>query len=419
MNVETFEPENDIDYAFGIRVDKEGREVRSIGEVLNEVQQKANQEKGPAMAKKKEEGVEEVVGELVEDQQPEAVAPVVSMQRMTPVSGFTNFDAAIAKSEVLARQKITKEIVEQVMIQDVHYGVIPGTGKKPTMLKAGAETILQTFSVAAVPKIEELSQGDYIRYRVTCEGRHIGSGLVVGAGIGECSSMEEKYRWRKAYGNEYDEAPATERRVKKYKNFSAKQVLQNPFEVANTILKQAKKRALVDLALTVGACSDMFTQDIEEMRQYVSDQQENLEEAQGKSGGRVPEAEKAKISRPRKKEKAREEGEPAGERPAFEGYPEKPEVDGTTVYPEGFNHKKVYTIETCPANAPRITREAAKALFGAAKSAGVENYKERVTGDIESLIGFTKLSEIPVGATYERLLAYFKNGAKKVEKKPK
>ena len=39
---------------------------------------------------------------------------------------------------------------------------------------------------------------------------------------------------------------------------------QDPYTLANTVLKMARKRALVDAALTVGSLSDIFTQDLED-----------------------------------------------------------------------------------------------------------------------------------------------------------
>ena len=39
----------------------------------------------------------------------------------------------------------------------------------------------------------------------------------------------------------------------------------DPYSIANTILKMAKKRAYVDAALSVASLSDIFTQDLEDM----------------------------------------------------------------------------------------------------------------------------------------------------------
>src|SRR5690606_22905756 len=48
-----------------------------------------------------------------------------------------------------------------------------------------------------------------------------------------------------------------------------KQVRTNPADVANTILKMAKKRAQVDAVITATAASDIFTQDIEDLPEEV------------------------------------------------------------------------------------------------------------------------------------------------------
>jgi peroxiredoxin family protein len=100
------------------------------------------------------------------------------------------------------------------------------------------------------------------------------SGQFVGAGVGECSSQEDKYAWRAALcDDEYDDTPENRRRVKysKYqgKVEKKKQVRTNPADVANTILKMAKKRAQVDAVITCTAASDIFTQDIEDLPEEV------------------------------------------------------------------------------------------------------------------------------------------------------
>ena len=104
------------------------------------------------------------------------------------------------------------------------------------------------------------------------------SGAFLGAGIGECSSSEEKYAWRRAIcDEEFDETPENRRRVKfsKYqgKIEKTKQIRTNPADVSNTVLKMAKKRGLVDAVLTVTAASDLFTQDIEDLPEELRETQ--------------------------------------------------------------------------------------------------------------------------------------------------
>ena len=168
------------------------------------------------------------------------------------------------KDQVISQVRQIQEIKEAVMKQDVHYGVIPGC-KQPTLYKQGAEKLAFTFRLAVDPQIEDLSTSDAIRYRVKTRITHAPTEMFVGSGIGECSSDEEKYRWRKASKKEWEETNEDRRRVKHYASYSADQVRTNPADVANTILKMAKKRSLVDGILTVTAAGDIFAQDLEDL----------------------------------------------------------------------------------------------------------------------------------------------------------
>jgi hypothetical protein len=161
-----------------------------------------------------------------------------------------------------------QEVMKAVMKDGVHYGIIPGTDK-PTLYKAGAEVALVTFRVAALVKSTEDigTPGEEVRYRVVMQGAHQITGDVLGEGAGECSSNEEKYKWRRpVHENEYNAADPERRREKFTKKGEVwKQVRTEPADVANTILKMAVKRALVAMTLVVTAASDVFTQDIEDV----------------------------------------------------------------------------------------------------------------------------------------------------------
>ncbi len=172
---------------------------------------------------------------------------------------------ADAKANIQAIQKI----LDGVMIPGTHYGVITGCGKKTVLLKPGAEKILSTFQIGTEPKTEDLSDGYEFRYRITVKGFHIPTGNVIGYGVGECSTIEKKYAWRAAVcDEEYEDTPENRRQIH-YKSWNGKtekvkQVRQNPADIANTVLKMAKKRAMIDLCLTATACSDIFEQDLDE-----------------------------------------------------------------------------------------------------------------------------------------------------------
>lgn len=126
--------------------------------------------------------------------------------------------------------------IDTVLIAGVDYGIIPNC-KKPTLLKSGAEKILNYLGlivrVEVVNRIEEYNTG-FFAYETKVFLIDY-NGVVRGEGIGIVNSREGKY------------------------------AKTNGFAVQNTILKMAKKRALVDATLNVGNLSARFTQDVEDM----------------------------------------------------------------------------------------------------------------------------------------------------------
>jgi len=202
----------------------------------------------------------------------------------------------LTAKEIKAQVNLIQQVMEAVMKDGVHYGKIPGCGDKPTLLKPGAEKIMATFRLAADPVVEDLSTPDVIRYRVTVKLLSRG-GIFVGAGIGECSSEEEKYHWKKAVCEEEFEATTEDRRREKWfkgyqggKNYQVKQIMTNKADVANTVLKMAKKRGLVDAVLTATAASDIFNQDLEDLPPEVVEGLVEQSPANGKSAVEMPKA---------------------------------------------------------------------------------------------------------------------------------
>ena len=177
-------------------------------------------------------------------------------------------DAATA-NEIRAQVNRIQEVMQAVMKSGIHFGVIPGAGDKPTLFKPGAEKIFATFRIAVDPVVEsETRLPDEYSVRIkavaTCNGRELGSAM------GEASSNEEKYRWRKALcQEEYDEATEDMRRMA-FKRYQGKinrvpQLRVHVADISNTILKMAVKRAEVALCLQVTGASDVFAQDIEDL----------------------------------------------------------------------------------------------------------------------------------------------------------
>jgi len=186
--------------------------------------------------------------------------------------------------EVKAQVHLIQEVMKAVMQDGQHYGKIPGAGDKPTLLKPGAEKIMATFRLSVDPEVEDLSKEDQIRYRIKCK-LVWPSGRYAGAGVGEASTDEEKYKWRAIISEaEWNNTPENLKRVKYRRDGEVKQIRTNPADIANTVLKMAKKRALVDAVLTVTAASDIFTQDLEDMPEELIQKKPPLKEPEKKNG---------------------------------------------------------------------------------------------------------------------------------------
>ncbi len=182
-----------------------------------------------------------------------------------PRSGIAPSTGRLTAADVVAHAMVVQEVMAAVMKPEIHYGKIPGTDK-PTLFQPGADKLCMTFRIAPEYVIEDLSTADSVRYRVTCRGVHQLSGTAPGSCVGEASSGEEKYKWRRAVNDkEFDATPGTHRRVKYGKSYETKQVRTEPADVANTVLKMAEKRAKIGMVLAVTAASDMFSQDLEDL----------------------------------------------------------------------------------------------------------------------------------------------------------
>lgn len=185
---------------------------------------------------------------------------------------------SMTAADVREHVNLIQEVMRAVMKEGTHYGVIPGCDK-PSLYKAGSEVLLTTFRIAVSVLVEDLSTDDSIRYRLRTIGTHQQSGIVVGEGIGECSTDEAKYKWRRCYDKrEFAATPDSRKRIKyvtaKGKEYENMEVRTEPADLANTVLKMAKKRAQIDLTLTATAASDIFTQDVEDLpAEYIDVQQ--------------------------------------------------------------------------------------------------------------------------------------------------
>ena len=235
----------------------------------------------------------------------------------------------LTAAEIRENVNLIQDVMSEVMQKDQHYGVIPGC-KKPSLFKAGAEKLSLTFRLRPIMdndkdiSIIDMANG-HREVRVYC---HIlsASGQELATGIGSCSTMESKFRYRggekKGTGQtlpiEYWNLKKAEKNREAQEliggaNFSAGKIdgvwqicetgekMENPdiADVYNTVLKMAKKRAYVDGILSATCASDIFTQDIED---FVSEGTETIPPVKTKPPVAMPQATTAPI--PPKAEKA-------------------------------------------------------------------------------------------------------------------
>jgi hypothetical protein len=214
---------------------------------------------------------------------------------------------AEALKEDTEQRVILAEYVEHHMTEGVDYGAIPGTpqeveifvgGKKKKMrknnlLKPGAEKLLDLFRCRA--EYEFLSRdvdretGLY-SYEIRCKAVNRETGTVLNEGLGSASSYESKHRYRNSERVCPQCGKPNIRKSKPPKegwycwdktggcgaNFPkddpdildqeiGKMVNPDLADVANTVLKMAKKRAQVDCAIALARVSDIFAQDVEDL----------------------------------------------------------------------------------------------------------------------------------------------------------
>lgn len=196
--------------------------------------------------------------------------------------------------EVIAQIQAIQQLMRDGMTEGEHWGKIPGCGDKPALLKPGAEKLGLMFRLAGKYEIIEVNlPNGHLDVKVKCSLVHIVTGSFWGEGLGSCSTMESKYRYRSGAGeNTHVQVPKAYWDARRGLNPGAAQELiggpkymtkkgeeglwwiyekidkvDNPdiADTYNTVRKIAKKRAFVDAMLSATAASDIFTQDIDEM----------------------------------------------------------------------------------------------------------------------------------------------------------
>lgn len=297
---------------------------------------------------------------------------MVPVSERSPVDPFQLSTAGIETMVRNTQMRVDaiQAIYGKIMRKDSDYGVIPGCGTKPALLKPGAEKIIMAFRLAptTVHTITDLGGGH--REIVVRTTLRAADGTLLGDGVGSCSTMETKYRYRQAervcpacgksaiikgkaeYGGGWLCFAKKGGCGQKFQDGDPTIEKQNIGRVENadladqynTILKMAEKRSLVDVVLRVAGASDIFTQDIEENAQAA--------EAHTASTQPVPSTDCATISEDAALEIAME----VGKRECGEGY-----IKQTLEFYSGLDKKTYNDLTELPAKyAEKILASIAK-----------------------------------------------------------
>ncbi len=158
--------------------------------------------------------------------------------------------AQISLSEMERAIKEMQEFVSKLFVEGEHYGTVI-RGQKPTLLKAGAELLLNLYGYGLrIEKVKEVEDWDkpffYYEYKATVYSKR--NGWVEAEGFGSANSKEKKFAFDK-YGNPQ---PPT-----------------YTYSMVNSIQKIAQKRAMVAPTLIACRASALFTQDLKDMEDFV------------------------------------------------------------------------------------------------------------------------------------------------------
>jgi len=161
----------------------------------------------------------------------------------------------IAVRDILENVLIEGEVKDGKIVKDGHYGKIPGCGNKRVLLKPGAEKLCLAFNLSVkyetnFIEIEEniSTPPGHREFKAVCSVYNRATQEFIDEGVGICTTMEKKYRYRM--------------------NWDTKKNEENHCiaDVYNTVSKMSCKRALVHAVIQALAVGDIFMQDMEELQ---------------------------------------------------------------------------------------------------------------------------------------------------------
>ena len=258
--------------------------------------------------------------------------PAAQDESQLAVSEYSPKELQVRLNDMKQKVELLQSFFRNIMVEGQDYGKIPGTDK-PTLLKPGSEKLCEFYGYSIGIDVEEQSnlESGYYRARVKVTLTSRRTGTVIAEGIGEANTMEGRYRWRWVPEDEVppnldrsalkarpsfrwvfeSELPQgvnkaslqKETRTSKkgnpytvYKIDSSLYRVPNddPWSLWNTVLKMAKKRAVVDATLSATRSSGIFTQDVEDLQDWIGAgavidadfTEEEEEEKPGETGGK-------------------------------------------------------------------------------------------------------------------------------------
>lgn len=171
----------------------------------------------------------------------------------------------MAAEEAAALDKSLRDMMRAVLREDVDFGVIPGTGSKPTLLKPGAEKLLQWFGFGhSTQKVETERDADGNRLGVTyrcviTKAMQDGREVTVASCEGYAGYDEDRFYTTAAQAEAKERAMAE--RYQRNPNSAKFLEYRAPW---NSVIKMCQKRAMVGAALQATSASTLFTQDLED-----------------------------------------------------------------------------------------------------------------------------------------------------------
>ena len=204
----------------------------------------------------------------------EGVRQVASTDSAMVVRAPGSLVMHVSPAEARRRIQELQAFVKEAMVEGVDFGIIPGTGSKPSLYKPGAEKLaeLYGFSIAYEP-VESIKDWDspffYFELRCVLVSRR--DGVRVGEGLGSCNSREDRYAWRwldaKKLPAGIDKGTLKQRPGKWGPMYRLPN--EDIFSLVNTMQKVAAKRSLVMAVIGVTRSSGLFTQDVEDLPREV------------------------------------------------------------------------------------------------------------------------------------------------------